>query len=129
MIDKEDLHGSRCSTLTNDQRARIEQADDRSKKGLTVCGQYALDSDDYLARCVGTIYKTAYSSGNRDDVKVRLDWCDHGHTTHYFVDGWHVAGRPSSQVAPRDYLRSIWSAGRVIAHRMTARRREEQSSS
>lgn len=130
MTDKEDLQGSKCSTLTSDERAQIEQANDCSKERQTLCGQGRWgDSDNYLARSFGTLYKTAYSSGNRDDVEVRLDWCDHGHITHYFLDGYHIGNRPTSQVLPRDYLRSIWLAGKIIAYRLQAERGSKDSTS
>lgn len=131
MTDKEDLRGSRCGTLTNDQRAHIEQADNRSKENLTVCSQYRhrWDSDDYLARSVGTLFKTVHPPDLWEGVEMRLDWCNHGHMIHYFLNGYHIAHRPAGQVTPQDYLESIWSAGRAIAIRYMEARQEEEFSS
>lgn len=137
MTSKEDLHGSLCSTLASDRRAQIEQDYEQNKKHrptfcgrLTLCGQSLWDCDNYLAKAVGTLYKTVRDPlTGRVGTEVRLDWCDHGHTTHYFLEGYHVGNRPSAQVSPRVYLESIWSAGKVLAYRLMTERREQESGS
>jgi hypothetical protein len=127
VTDKQDLRGSVCSTLTDERREWIEQADERTKGHLTLCGQHLWDSDDYLARSFGTLFRRAYSPfTRRENVPVRLDWCDHGHTTHYFVNGYHVGNESSAQTTPRNYLESIWSAGRHIASHLAATWRDEE---
>lgn len=132
MGDREDLQGSRCATLTDEERARIsarmDAAGEPTKGRLTLCGQSPLDSDGYLARSVGSLFETVRDPlGRYQDVPIRLDWCDHGRTTHYFVNGYHVGSTRSGSVEPQAHLRSIWSAGRTVAWAVEGARQREKT--